>query len=107
MPDASPSPEFSNEIEEILVDCYDEQEQMAAWGVTFEDGITVPFSATLLGTPVEVIGFRTSDNDVLQAKVVRDRRERWIAVEDLDDEGLPDDMSHMLRLYRAWLEGDY
>ena len=39
------------EIEEILVDCYGEGEQMSAWEVAFMDGVAVPVGASLLGIP--------------------------------------------------------
>ncbi|MBV9852020.1 MAG: hypothetical protein JO250_20330 [Armatimonadetes bacterium] len=99
-----------DEIEEILVDCYDEEEARTAWGVAFEE-VAVPFRASLLGTPVEVQNFRVNDAGMVQCLVVRDspqlQRQRWVGVEDLDDEGLPDDFRHVLTLYRAWASGDY
>ena len=98
---------LSEQIEEILTDCYDEEEVASAWGVAFEDGVAVPFSATLLGAPVEVRGFRVNDAGIAQCLAVRDKRQRWISVLDLDEEELPPDMTHVLTLYRAWGEGDY
>ena len=95
------------EIEEILVDTYGEDEEAAAWGVAFDDGVEVPFSATLLGVPVQVTGFRAADSGAIQCEVVRDKRKRWIGVEELDEEELPEDMAHVLGLYRAWIEGAY
>jgi hypothetical protein len=66
-------------------------------------------AVSLLGVPVEVQEFQVSDSNALQCLVVREKekRQRWIAVEDLDDENLPEDCRHLLSLYRAWLEGDY
>lgn len=95
------------EIEELTVDCYTEDEQMAAWGVAFEDGVKVPFKASLLGIPVEVQEFSLSDADTPQCLVLREDKERWIGVEDLDEEGLPEDFQHVMMLYQAWLSGDY
>lgn len=95
------------EIEELLVDTYSEDEQAAAWEVAFSDGVTVPFSATLLGAPITVRAFRLADSNAIQCLVVRDKREKWIGVEDMDAEGLPDDMIHVLQMYRAWVEGNY
>jgi hypothetical protein len=37
----------------------------------------------------------------------KENRQRWIAVEELDEENLPEDCGHLLALYRAWLEGNY
>jgi hypothetical protein len=98
------------EIEDILVDTYGEDEALSSWGVTFEDEVEVPFPATLLETAVEVSGFRISDTNVIQCLVARPGGEgkvRWIAVEDLDTDGLPDDTAHVLALYQAWSRGDY
>ena len=95
------------EIEEILVDTYDEYEQMASWEAAFSDEVQVPFPAALLGMPVEVIGFRLSKTDILQCEVIRQEKQRWVGIEDLDDDGLPADMQHLLGLYRAWQSGDY
>ena len=102
-------PTPGEEIEEILVDSYGEYEQMASWEVAFTDGVEVPFQASLLGVPVEVTQFQVSDANVLQCLVTRkkENRQRWIGVEDLDDENLPEDCRHLLTLYRAWLGGDY
>ncbi|MDR3706865.1 MAG: calcium-binding protein [Capsulimonadaceae bacterium] len=95
------------EIEEILVDAYDEYEQAGAWEVAFEDGIEVPFSASLLGIDVKVTKFRVNDQNIVQCHVVRGEKKRWIGVHDLDDEGLPADFVHIRSLYRAWSSGRY
>jgi len=101
------------EIEELMVDCYSEDEEMSAWDVAFTDGVEVPFRASLLGIPVQVQGFRVNDANAVQCQVVRESQEgkgtkpRWIGVEDLDEEGLPDDFRHVMTLFRAWVEGDY
>jgi len=98
-----------DEIDEILVDAYGEYEQMAAWDCSFTEGVEVPFQASLLGMPVEVKEFRISDSNVLQCLVVREKekRERWISVEDIDDEKLPEEFGRLLGLYRSWLAGSY
>lgn len=96
-----------DEIEEIMVDTYDEYEQMTAWEVAFSDGVKVPFHAALLGTPVEVTGFRVNEANAVQCQVKREDKPRWVGVDDLDEEGLPADMQHVLALYHAWMEGDY
>jgi hypothetical protein len=90
------------EIAEILVDTDDEYEEAASWEVTFQDEVGVPFEATLLGVPVTVLGFRATNNCMIQCQVRTDKKERWIGVGDLDDEKLPKDMQHFLGLYRYW-----
>ena len=98
-----------DQIDEILVDAYGEYEQMSAWDCAFTEGVELPLQASLLGMPVEVKEFRISDSNVLQCLVVREKekRERWIGVEDLDDERLPEEFGRLLGLYRVWLAGSY
>jgi hypothetical protein len=100
-------PSFREEIEEIVVDCYGEDEEMSAWGVAFEDGVETPFRARLLGMPVEVLDFQISDANALQCLVETEdrKKKRWIGIEDLDEEDLPEDFRHMLDLYEAWRSG--
>ena len=98
---------LEEEIDEILVDCYGEEEQMAGWEVAFTDGVEVPFSASLLGIPVTVQGFRVNNGNTLQCHVLREEKQRWVGVEDLDVEGFPADFRHLLKLYRAWTKGGY
>ena len=93
------------EIEAILVDTYSDDEADASWGAAFEDDVAVPFDATLVGTPVTVLGFRTANSGTIQCRVRRESRERWVSVEDLDEKGLPEDMGHLLSLYRYWKGG--
>ncbi len=95
------------EIEAIVVDCYDDGEVMASWEITFQDNVKVPFEATLLGLPVTVTEFRANSSDVLLCRVTNGNKKRWIGVEDLDEEGIPDDMQRYLALFNAWNEGDY
>jgi hypothetical protein len=111
------------EIEDILVDAYGEYEQMTAWEYAFTEAVTMPFQASFLGVSVEVIGFKISDSDVLQCLVAREQKQkqgnfrqqekqkqeklqRWILVEELDNEKLPEDFRHLLSLYRTWLKGN-
>ncbi len=95
------------EIEEILTDAYGEYEQMSAWENTFLEQVETPFKANLMGSPVEVLGFQVGASDTLQCEVKAKGKQRWIAVEDLDEEGLPEDAAHYLDLYQSWLEGGY
>ena len=102
--------DIHDEIQDILVDCYGEEEEQSAWGVAFEE-VEVPFRASLLDIPVEVQGFRVSDAGAPQCLVVKDgapqQKQRWVGVEDLDETGLPADFHHLLTLYQAWSSGRY
>jgi hypothetical protein len=46
--------EFDELISEIVVDCYDDDEQMTAFFTFLGDEIPTPCAATLLGMPLEV-----------------------------------------------------
>ena len=100
-------PTVREAIDAIMVDCYDDYEAMAAWEVTFDDEVAVPFETTFLDMPVQVTGFRLSDAEAMQCQVVRNGKTGRIPVEELPDEGLPDDMRYVLSLYKAYLSGDY
>ena len=54
---------LEKEIEAILVDCCGEEEERAAWEVAFTGGVAVPFSASLLGMPVEVTSPASGRNE--------------------------------------------
>lgn len=99
--------DMRDEIDELLVDCYGEDEQMAGWECAFTDGVAVPFGATLLGMAVEVQGFRVNRANTLQCQVRREKQQRWVGIEDLDEESLPVDCRHLLKLYCAWTTGNY
>ena len=89
------------EIEEILVDTWNEDEQIAAWEVAFQDRVALPFAATILGVPVEVREFRSKGYHV-ECLAAGGGRQRWVGVESLDPDALPADFVHVLDLYRSW-----
>ena len=91
----------SSEIDDILVDCYDEDEMFTAWEVAFEDRVAVPFSAGIFGAPVEVRGFRVAGHQ-MQCRVSGSRQERWVGIDALDSAGLPDDFTRLFELFRSW-----
>lgn len=104
---------MQDEIDEILTDCYGENEGMSGWECTFSDRVEIPFPATLMGIPVEVQGFRANNANTLQCQIqcqirtlyLREEKQRWIGIEDLDEDGLPQDFRHLLALYRVWSKG--
>lgn len=99
-----PPPDRRAEIDDILVDCYDEEEMFAAWEVAFQDRVATPFRAAIFGTPVEVQDFRAEDH-AIQCLVTRDGEQRWVGIESLDATDLPADFLHVLDLYRSWQTG--
>lgn len=90
------------DMDEILVDCYDEDEELSAWEVVFSDEVETPFPAMLLGMPVEVTAFRLGPTNAIQCPIVAGDKQRWVGIEDLDEEGLPDDFLYYCDLYESW-----
>jgi hypothetical protein len=54
-------PELDNLIAEITVDCYDDDEQLAAFENAFDDA-DFPCPGTVIGEDVEVLSVSTSDS---------------------------------------------
>lgn len=59
-------PDREQRFEEIMVDCYDEYEQLSAFEVYLTDALQVPFAAlwgqTAAATPVTVLGVAGQDD---------------------------------------------
>ena len=102
-----PKSNIEREIEKILEDCEDEEEELSAWEMAFQDNVETPFAALLLGVSLEVQDFRLGNAGNIQCQIQAGDIERWISVEDLDETNLPDDFDHYLKLYQAWCSEDY
>lgn len=103
------TPERIREIIEFAtVDTYSDDEVATGWGVAFGDAASLPFQATALGKPVTVLEF---DSDVRHGVRCEIRgegtRRRWIGVDALDVESLPEGVREVLEAYDAWAEGGY
>jgi hypothetical protein len=51
---ASPD-ELDELIEELTVDCYNEDEQLTGFLTALDEELTAPVAATVVGTPIEVL----------------------------------------------------
>ncbi len=91
-------------IEEVLVDAYDVYEQLGAFCQVFEDVVTVPSPASIVGVDVEVIGFDYS-GDERRSIVVRCRRGAVSQDLCLADVRFPEDSDGgwLHAAYRSWL----
>lgn len=91
-------------IDEITVDAYDTDEQLSGFLQVFQDEVTVPASATMLGTAIEVVGF-DREGDERRGLVARCRRRGvtgTIALADVHFE--PGSVAGWLHAaYRTWL----
>jgi hypothetical protein len=91
-------------IDEITVDAYDTDEQLSGFLQVFQDEVTVPASATVLGMAIEVAGF-DMEGDERRGLVARCRHRGaagTIALADVHFE--PDSVAGWLHAaYRTWL----
>jgi tetratricopeptide (TPR) repeat protein len=92
-------------IEEIIVDTYDESEQLSAFQQAFEDDVPMPVDAFVIGEPVSVIAILYDGNERrgLTARCRReDGSEHVVAVPDVS---FPQGSSgaRYLAAYRKWL----
>jgi hypothetical protein len=92
-------------IDEITTDAYGEDEQLWAFRQAFEDSVTLPAEATVVGEHVLVIAFDYDGNERrgLTAKVRRaDGREHVVAAEDVTMPARSEGARH-LAAYRKWM----
>lgn len=100
-----PSDDELNElIEQITVDAYGDE---GYWSFlqAIEDDVRVPFTASLLGTPVVVtrIDFDGDDRRGLVATVERDGTAATISILDVDFTARGQPGAHIVAAYRRWL----
>jgi hypothetical protein len=91
-------------IDEITVDAYDTDEQLSGFLQVFQDEVTGPTSATMLGMAIDVAGF-DQEGDERRGLVARCRHQGTtgtIALADIHFE--PDSVAGWLHAaYRTWL----
>jgi hypothetical protein len=103
------TPERIREIVEFATtDAYDDDEVMAGWGVALADAAALPFPATALGRPVTVLGFDADPHRSLRCEIEGEGiAARWVGVDALDPESLPEGVREALEAFEAWTAGDY
>src|SRR5207248_2753311 len=103
------SPERIREIIEFVsVDAYTDDEVMAGWGVALDDTGAVPFQATALGKPVTVLAFDSDSGSGLRCQIQGEgTARRWVGIDALDPDSLPEEVNEVLAAYDAWAAGTY
>jgi hypothetical protein len=89
-------------IEEAIVDCHDESEQIMGFFTMLEEHLTLPFSTIILGTEVAVERIEITDNDEIVAVCRRGRDRQRISVLELQ---LPSPRplgAEWIDAYRRW-----
>jgi hypothetical protein len=96
-------PDLDNLIEEITVDCYDEDEQLTGFEAAFDEDATFPCPGTIVGEAVELLHVGQGDGRrELIATCQRNGRRYDIALLDLDIQADPT-TSRLIAAYRRWI----
>jgi hypothetical protein len=95
-------PELDSLIDEITVDCYDEDEQLTAFENAFYDA-DLPCAGTVVGEHVEVLSVHISNRRrELIATCQRAGRRHEVALLDIDIQADPT-TSRLIAAYRRWV----
>ena len=92
-------------VEEAIVDCYNESEQVTGLYTMIEDNIAVPFETTVLGAPVTVVRLQLTSRDEIVAVCRRAGTRQSVPLLDLPLPSPPPAGSEWIAAYRHWLRG--
>src|SRR5579884_3546720 len=96
------APELDRLIEDITVDCYDEEEQLTGFEAAFDEDATFPCPGTVIGEQVEVLHVGRADGHrELIATCQRNSRRYEIALLDIDSDADPA-TTRLIAAYRRW-----
>jgi Calcium binding len=93
-------------IEEAIVDCYNESEQITAWFTMIEDNLAVPFETMILGVPVTVERIDLSRSEQIVAVCRRGRENPSVPILDLPSPAPPPGGAEWIEAYRRWCGGN-
>ncbi len=92
-------------IEEATVDCYDEYEQFWGFWTALEDELHFPFSATVLGDRVQVVGLngdRSDERRGVMVNVEKGGKRYAFPLSELDVSELADKNAAWVAAYALW-----
>lgn len=89
-------------IEEAIVDCYGEEEQATGLFTMIEGNLALPFTTTLLGVTVDVVGVDMNDNGRVVAICRHGEHRQRIALADLPLPSPPPAGAEWIAAYRHW-----
>lgn len=96
-------PDLDLVIEEITVDCYDEDEQLQGFENAFDEDAIFPCRGTIIGEEVEMLHVGQDDNRrELIATCQRNGRRYEVALLDIDISADPA-TSRLVAAYRRWI----
>jgi Calcium binding len=92
-------------VEQAIVDCYNESEQVTGLYTMLEDNLAVPFKTTVLGVPVTVVRVQLTLTDEIVAVCRRAGLHQTVPLLDLPLPSPPPAGSEWIAAYRHWLRG--
>ena len=92
-------------VEEAIVDCYNESEQVTGLYTMIEDNLAVPFKTIALGVPVTVVRVQLTLRDEIVAVCRRAATRQTVPLLDLPLPSPPPAGSEWIAAYRHWLRG--
>jgi hypothetical protein len=92
-------------VEEAIVDCHNESEQVTGLYTMIEDNFAVPFETTALGVPVTVVRVQLTLRDEIVAVCRRAGTRQTVPLLDLPLPSPPPAGSEWIAAYRHWLRG--
>ena len=92
-------------IEEAIIDCYGDAEQISGWSSAIEDHLVLPFETMVLGVPVSVVQIDLDLVGQIVALCARGRERQAIAILDLPLPSPPPAGAEWIEAYRRWVRG--
>jgi len=92
-------------VEEAIVDCYNESEQVTGLYTMIEGNLAVPFETTVLGVPVTMVRVQLTLRDEIVAVCRRAGTRQTVPLLDLPLPSPAPAGSEWIAAYRHWLRG--
>jgi hypothetical protein len=92
-------------IEEAIVDCHDEEEQLNGFFTVMDDNLALPFMTPILGVEASVASIEMDDYGRIKAICERNGERQRIDLLDLPLPSPPPSGAEWIAAYRRWLEG--
>ena len=89
-------------IEEATVDAYGEDEQLTGFFTMIQESLAVPFTTTVLGVEVSVVGVDLAEDGRVVARCVRGAVRQDIGILDLPLPEPAPEGSQWIEAYRYW-----
>lgn len=92
-------------VEEAIVDCYNESEQVVGLYTMIEDNLALPFETMVLGVPVTVERVDLTSRDEIVAICRRGGGRQTVPILDLPLPSRPPTGAEWIQAYRHWVGG--